>query len=90
MWHTTPPTLLGRSRTLIIRIPLAFHVLMRVIESILLPSEFEHDQTYLSNLACYGDDSVVQTRARAAVNTFTPPTLCIQSPGIKMQTRCLR
>lgn len=50
---------------LIIWIPLAFHVLMRVIQSILLTAECEHDQTYLSNLARCGDDSTVQTRARA-------------------------
>lgn len=51
MWHTTPPTLLGTSRMLIIRIPLAFLVLMRVMQSVLLTAECEHDQTYLGNLA---------------------------------------
>lgn len=35
----------------------------------------EHDQTYLSNLAHYGDDSIVQTRARAPAFAFSHPPL---------------
>lgn len=85
MWHTTPPTLLGTSRMFIIWIPLAFHVLMQVIQSILLSAECEHDQTYLSNLARYADDSTVQTRARDPkymLSCLHPPSP-FQSPGIK-------
>lgn len=74
MWHMTPPTRLGTSRMLIIWILLAFHVLMRVIQSILLTAECEHDQTYLRNLARYADDSIVQTRARAPMRAFILPS----------------
>lgn len=91
MWHTTPPTLLGTSRMFIIWIPLAFHVLMRVIQSILLTAECEHDQTYLSNLACYADDSIEQTRARDPEYAFMPPSpFPFSITWYKtMETRCL-
>lgn len=69
---------------MIIRIPLAFHVLMRVIRSILLAARREHDQTHLSNLAHYGDESIVQTRAAAPARALLPPPSLasfVQSPG---------
>lgn len=48
-----------------------WHALVRVIQNILLASQCEHDQTHLSNLAHYGDDSIVQTRATAPVRALS-------------------
>lgn len=74
MWHTTPPTLLGTSQDVDYMDPAGISC-PHASHTEYPPYCCEHDQTYLSNLAHYGDDSIVQTRARAPAFAFSHPPL---------------
>lgn len=58
---------------------------MRVMQNILFTAECEHDWTYSSNLAHYGDDSIGQTRARALAFAFPHHPHPFYSPDVNGQ-----